>query len=268
MSLQICDIFSFHVNGKRIDCRFKNPYCTIDFAKFCRQLNSKNKANFLKASVINIEQGELFKVFTSNGSFLSKYVVDATGYRASIAKLLKRCYVHNDALSFGIETEVPYRTKDFHFFYEPSFIKDGVAWLFPCGEFSRFGVASYKGETKLLDKLDLFLQRYNLKRQKVHGGFFCYCFKEPVVENVFVVGCAQGQTLPLTGEGIRRCIFFGIKCGEIIQRILDRRINLNEGINEYSNLALKARRDFNFLLAAQNRLLKMSDISIFRETLS
>ncbi len=111
-------------------------------------------------------------------------------------------------LSFGIETEVPYECDSFHFFYEPDFLTDGVSWIFPSGEYSRIGVLSYTGPRKLIGKLDSFLERFSLKRQKVHGGIFCYCLKEPIVEDVFVVGCAQGQTLPLTGEGIRRCIRF------------------------------------------------------------
>ncbi len=176
--------------------------------------------------------------------------------------MLKPGFVKRDMLSFGIETEVPYQCKNFHFFYEPNFIKDGVSWIFPCGEFSRFGVASYTGVRKLMDKLDSFLKKFALTRQKVHGGFFCYCLKEPVVRDVFVVGCAQGQTLPLTGEGIRRCIAYGIKCGEIIQKILNGKIGSREARDEYSKFALKVKRDYNFLLNAQNRILKMSEKNI------
>ena len=119
-------------------------------------------------------------------------MVDASGWKASAARSLKTDYVHPDMLSFGIETEVPYKDEAFHFFYEPGFIKDGVSWIFPCGDFSRFGVASYTGSRKLNEKLDSFLARYDLKCAKIHGGFFCYCLKEPVVKGMFVVCCAQG----------------------------------------------------------------------------
>lgn len=260
--LQICETFSFHVNNRKIDFHFEKPYCTFDFAKFCAQLNLKNKAQFLKANVTSVEKGDAFTVYTSEGNFSSKILVDATGWQASIAEMLRPGYVQRDMLSFGIETEVPYQCKNFHFFYEPAFIKDGVSWIFPCGEFSRFGVASYTGSRKLTEKLALFLERFGLRNKKIHGGFFCYCLKESVVEEVFVVGCAQGQTLPLTGEGIRRCIAYGMKCGEIIQKILDEKISLSDGLNEYSKLVLEARGGYNFLLKAQNRILKMSERNI------
>ena len=261
-TLQICPTFSFHVNKKIIDIHFQRPYCTFHFAKFCQELYSKSNSQFLKANVTKVEKGELFTIFTSKGKFSSRILVDATGWGAAIAEMLRPGYVNKDMVSFGIETEAPYQCKNFHFFYEPDFIKNGVSWIFPCGKFSRFGVASYTGARKLIGKLDAFLERFNLRRQKLHGGFFCYCLKDPIVDGVFITGCAQGQTLPLTGEGIRGCIAYGSGCGKIIQRILNEEISLKEGMDEYLILALKAKKGYNLLLRAQNRLLKTSEKNI------
>jgi flavin-dependent dehydrogenase len=261
--LQISDTFSFHVDKKIIDIHLEKPYCTFNFAKFCDILNSKNDADFLKAKIVGIKKGEnLFTVYTSEGDFSSRVIVDATGWRASVAEKLRPGYVHRDMVSFGIETEVPYQCKAFCFFYEPDLVQEGVGWIFPCGEFSRIGVASYTGARKLMGKLDSLLGRFNQKRQRVHGGFFCYCLKEPVVEDVFVVGCAQGQTLPLTGEGIRRCITHGIRCGEIIRQIVDRELDLQEGQNQYSRFTLRARTGYDFLLKVQHGLLKTSEENV------
>lgn len=47
------------------------------------------------------------------------------------------------------------------------------------------------------------------------------CLEELIVQDVFVADCAQGQTLPLTGEGIRRSLFYRRRLGTIIQKILD-----------------------------------------------
>lgn len=83
--------------------------------------------------------------------------------------------------------------------------------------------------------------------------------KEPFVEDIFVVGCAQGQTLPLTGEGIRRSIFYGMRLGANIQKILDNEISFEKGVSEYAKLTLNCSREYNFLLKLQNRFLKMSE---------
>ena len=257
--LQVSNIFSFHVNKKRVDFYLERPYCTFDFKKFCKILSSRTNALFKIANVKRVEKKDYFIVDTNDGIFTSKILVDASGWKASAAKGLKPDYVHSDMLSFGIETEVPYKDKVFRFFYEPDFIKDGISWIFPCGDFSRFGVASYTGARRLNEKLDSFLSRYDLKCAEIHGGFFCYCLKEPVVQEIFVVGCAQGQTLPLTGEGIRRSIFYGRRLGAIIQKILDNEISFEKGVNEYTQLALNCSKEYLFLLRLQSRLLKTSE---------
>jgi len=268
--LQVSNIFSFHVNKKRVDFYLEKPYCTFDFKKFCQIFASKTDAIFIKANVVRVEKNDKFIVHTNDRKFKSKILVDASGWEASAVKSIKTDYVHSDMLSFGIETEAPYMATAFHFFYEPDFLKDGISWIFPCGESSRFGVASYTGTRKLKEKLDSFLERYSLRSGKIHGGSFCYHFKEPFVEDIFVVGCAQGQTLPLTGEGIRRSIFYGMRLGAIIQRILDNEISFEKGVNEYTRLALNCSREYNFLFKLQNRFLKMSEnkLELLARTLS
>ena len=257
--LQVSNIFSFHVNKKRINFYLEKPYCTFDFKKFCQILASRTNALFKIENVKRVEKKDNFIVYTNERKFTSKILVDASGWKAAAAKSLKPDYVHSEMLSFGIETEVPYKDEAFHFFYEPDFLKEGISWIFPCGDFSRFGVASYTGARKLNQKLDSFLARYDLKCGEIHGGFFCYCLKEPVVEEMFVAGCAQGQTLPLTGEGIRRSLFYGRKLGAIIQKILDNEISLEKGVDEYTELALSKSKEYNLLLRLQYRLLKMSE---------
>jgi len=98
------------------------------------------------------------------------------------------------------------------------------------------------------------VEGYGLKVGKVHGGYFCYHLKNPIVKNIFVVGCAAGQTLPLTGEGIKRSVNFGLICGEIIQRILDKKISLKQGQEEYAEEALRYKKDYELLLGLQEKL--------------
>ena len=101
-----------------------------------------------------------------------------------------------------------------------------------------------------------FVESYGLKVGKIHGGFFCYCLKNPIVKNIFVVGCAAGQTLPLTGEAIKRSIHFGLLCGETIQDILDKKITIREGQERYKKETLKHRRGYEILLDEQKELPK------------
>ncbi len=255
--LKTFDTATLHTINKEIDIPLPEKFCTIDYEKFCRILSKQNRAEFIKANVEGIKNS---KVITSEGSFKADIIVDCTGWQAVLASSLKKNYTNKNMVSFGIETEIPYKDNKLRFFMNPDIIENGAAWLFPCKETSRFGVGSYTGNTKIVPNLEKFVKSFGLEVRNIHGGYFCYCLKEePVIGNVFVVGCAAGQTLPLTGEGIRRSIYFGLKCGEIIQKILDSKISLKHGQNEYRKMALKGKRHYNYLLEAQNKLPTISN---------
>ncbi len=249
--LNTFDIAAVHTQNKEIDIQFPEKFCTIDYKKFCELLAKQNKAKFLKANVKGVKNST---VITSQGNFKADIIIDCTGWQAVLASSLRKNYVNKNMLSFGIETEIPYKDNKLRFFVNPDIIENGVAWIFPCKKTARFGVASYNGNTKMLPNLKKFVESYNLKISKIHGGYFCYCLKEPVIENIFVVGCAAGQTLPLTGEGIRRSVYFGLECGKIIKKILDNKISLEQGQQEYKESALKNKGYYNYLLKAQNGL--------------
>ena len=254
--LKTFEIAALHTQNKEIDISLPEKFCTIDYKKFCELLAKQNTTEFLKADVKGVKNST---VITSEDSFKADIIVDCTGWKAILASSLKKDYVNKKVLSFGIETEIPYKDNKLRFFVNQDIVENGVAWIFPCKKTARFGVASYNGNTKMLPNLKKFVENYNLKIGKIHGGYFCYCLKEPVVKNIFVVGCAAGQTLPLTGEGIRRSVYFGLKCGEIIKKISDNTISLKQGQQEYKGLALKNRRYYNYLLKTQNKLSTLSN---------
>ncbi len=249
--LQEFDTAAFHVGGREIDIPLYDRYCTIDYKKFCRTLFRQSSADFVKASASGAKGG---KIITDRGNFKARIIVDCSGWPAVLAKSVDENYVKGGMMSFGIETEVPFEDDKLRFFIDRKIIGNGAAWLFPAGKKSRFGVASYAGETNLMQNLRKFTDNHNVKMGKVHGGYFCYSLKRPCVGNIFVAGCGAGQTLPLTGEGIRRSIIFGLKCGEIIQQVIDGETSLGSGMRVYENLVLKYRKRYKLLLKMQEML--------------
>lgn len=249
--LKTFGVVALHTKNKEIDIPLPEKFCTINYKNFCKLLAKQNTADFLKANVIGIKKSV---VMTSEGNFEADIIVDCTGWQAVLASFLKKNYTHKNMVSFGIETEIPYKDNKLNFFINPDIIPNGVAWLFPCKNTARFGIGDYSGNTKILPNLKKFVESFNLKLGKIHGGYFCYCLKDTIVKNVFVVGCAAGQTLPLTGEGIRRTVYFGLNCGEIIQKILNKNISLKNGREMYKKLTLKNSGFYNYLLKAQNKL--------------
>ncbi len=246
-----------HTATKAIEYDLPYPFCAFDYFTFCQGLVKQEKADFLKARVIGLTDGH---VITDKGEFEGRCVVDAPGWRTVLASPNDSSPLDYSAMCFGIETTVDCEAEGLHFWMDSRLIKMGVGWLFPCGARARIGVGSYLGETRLKASLASFLEKFGLLVGTIHGGYFPRRLKEPVSQQEFLVGDAAGQCEPLTGDGIGPALFFGSKCGEIVQRVTDKHISLREGLRWYAQLVRRYRRYYSFLEWFQWHLLSLPDL--------
>lgn len=239
--LQTFDPIFINVLGKDIAFEFGYSFCTFDYQKFCQIMLKSIEAEIINAKVKGVKGNS---VITDKGEFEGRILVDATGWRAVLANSLRVKNNRNDfaskrRLSFGFETVIEHSDDKLKFYWNPNALRKGVTWVFPVGEETRFGIASYVGETKLHRKLEGFLDGYKLGINSLHGGYFPHKLRQPVTGSIFLVGDSAGHCLPLTGEGIRPALYFGQRCGRVIQKIIDKEITLEEGLAEYRSFALK-----------------------------
>lgn len=267
-ALQIIDTVILHIGSKDIAYHLRYPFATIDYKKFCQLLYQKSKALFLSAKVYGLK-GDT--VLTEKGNFQSECIIDATGWQAVLASSIKKDFFPKNGKSFGLETTPFYKNKAIEIWINPKMMPKGVTWIFPCKDFSRFGIGSYTGKTKIKKGLDIFLKEFNLEiTENLHGGFFTNKFREPTIGNIFVVGDAAGQCLPLLGEGIRSSLYFGIKCGEIIQQIINREKTLEQGLKEYRESVERYRKYYTLFSAAQKTFITIPNfwIALFAKFVS
>ena len=243
-----------HTENRTIEYELPYAFCAFDYARFCQSLAKQSKADFLKARVLGLDDGH---VTTDKGEFKATCLIDASGWRAVLASSVERDFVDFSTMSFGIESTVNYEGEGLHFWLDPQLIGRGVGWLFPCGRQARFGVGSYIGETSLRKALSSFLSDFGLQLADVHGGFFPSKLRRPTVSSTFLVGDAAGQCEPLTGEGIRPAIYFGLKCAEAVQQVIDGRIGLEEGLQYYKQQVRVYQRYYSFLELFQKYLLRL-----------
>lgn len=255
--LQEHNTIILHTNWADLIFKLPLPFCTFDYEKFCQGMIKRIDTKIIKANVLGREGN---CVLTDAGKFQSQCLVDASGWRAILVK--DKVFSNKKYLSFGIETTLDYRAKDLHFWVTPKFINRGVCWLFPCGERSRFGVGSYEGTADLSKKLDLFLSKFGLSLNSAHGGFFPYKLREPVVDGVFMVGDSAGQCMPLSGEGIREAIHFGQVCGKFIQKVIERKLSLEQAQKMYKRYVLKFRQAYSVMLILQSTLINLPNFCL------
>lgn len=247
--LQVHDRLVVHTPGRTYVYPMPEPFCTFDYPKLCHLLWSQGKAEFVETPALGVD-GQT--VITPAGEFTGRFVVDASGWRAALGTSLNSNLVRRDRLNFGIETTPAYRDDGLHFWYDPKgLLPMGITWVFPIGKFSRIGVGSYLGNTRLMSTLNHFLGRLEVEKNGFHGGFFPYQLRDPLIGELFLVGDAAGQCLALTGEGIRPALFFGTRLGRLLRMALDGEITPEEARREYRQLVLRRKGGYDLLTRMQ-----------------
>lgn len=252
--LQVYHQGFIHTPTRTIKYELPYPLCTVDYPAFCQRLAERSQADFLKANVQTLTNG---RVITDKGEFEARCLVDASGWRAVLASSIDADFVDTSALSFGLDTTVPLRGTGLYFWVDRSLVSRGVSWLFPCGDHSRAGVGSYEGSSGVKLGLKAFSLRLGVESNGTHGGFFPWKLRQPTVGNVFLVGDAAGHCLPLTGEGIRPALHFGIRCGDIVQQVIDGQVSFDEGLGQYRAEVMEHRRVYSLMEMLQRRLIRL-----------
>ncbi|HTY80837.1 MAG TPA: NAD(P)/FAD-dependent oxidoreductase [Candidatus Bathyarchaeia archaeon] len=225
------------------------PFCTFDYKRFCHGLLEQTRARFLRASVTGVEDGA---VLTSDGRFTAPIIVDCSGWRGALVNDgAPASPVAAGHFSFGLETRTDLSDEGLSFWLDGSLIPRGLGWIFPVGKGSLIGLGSYVGLSKLKPALERFLHDRGAVPTTYHGTYFPHRLLRPTVGRLFAVGDAAGQCLPLTAEGIRPALYFGVECGRIVQQILEGRLGLTEGLERYKSLVERHRHAYRVLRVAQ-----------------
>lgn len=248
--LQVQDRALFHLGSHAFELPGTEPFCTFDYEAFCQGFYSRTGADFLRASVraVRVEGSERLTVSSSAGEFSARYVVDASGWPAVAASSFDSRFQPGKGLGFGLETTVSHRDEGLHIWLDRGLHPGRLGWLFPCGEHSRVGLASYTGNGVKGKQVTDFALKYGPGARSLHGGNFPLKLRSPVVGPLFLVGDAAGQCLPLTAEGIRPAIYFGQQCGALLQLVLDERLTLAQAQSTYRRLQHSYRPNYRWLL--------------------
>ncbi|GIV80272.1 NAD(P)/FAD-dependent oxidoreductase [Litorilinea aerophila] len=204
-----------HIGQREVRFPLRDPFVTFDYRRFCQEMLAQTNADVWQARVT--QMGADFAA-TTRGRVQASFVVDASGWRSQPGADTPT----QAPRGYGLETELPitWDAPGLHFYVEKALVANGYAWIFPCGQTTRFGVGSFDKSLQLRPVLAHFLSRYHLSPGDTHGGVLVIAPRAPVVNGVFRVGDAAGHCLPLSGEGIRTAIFHGIHCGRAIAGVL------------------------------------------------
>ena len=151
-------------------------------------------------------------------------IVDALGWRRVLGAGAERAAAGRRAVARAGGASRRAAATDLELWIDRRYIRAGYGWSFPARDELRVGVGSF-------DPRD--------PRQGADGGAGgATCRRTPCAtratgsrtgcgpateDGVFFVGDSAGHCLPLTAEGIRTALYFGVACGRELRAVLDGR---------------------------------------------
>ncbi len=220
-------------------------FSTFDYPELCSLLWQACDAEFETAKV-NGRSGDT--VHTDRGDLSAPLVVDALGWR----RVLGSGYQPPDApLSRGLEVHPWGAADELEIWIDRRYVPAGYGWSFPAGEELRIGVGSFDPRFHVKDTTVLLAEDLQREPVRYQGNWIPHRLRDATEDGVFFVGDSAGHCLPLTAEGIRTALYFGVACGRELRAVAEGDRTVAEALTRYGDFSASHEWKFRAMLAAQ-----------------
>ena len=220
-------------------------FSTFDYPTLCELLWQQSDAEFETAKV-NGRTGDT--VHTDRGDISAPLVVDALGWR----RVLGSGYQPPDApLSRGLEVHPWGAGDEMELWIDRKYVPAGYGWSFPADEEVRVGVGSFDPRFHVKDTTVLLAEDLSREPVRYQGNWIPHRLRAATADGLFFVGDSAGHCLPLTAEGIRTALYFGIACGRELRDVVEGRQSIAAALTRYDAFNESHRWKFEAMLLAQ-----------------
>jgi len=220
-------------------------FSTFDYPELCALLAEQSDAEFETAKVSG-RTGNT--VHTDRGDLTARVVVDALGWR----RVLGGGYQPPDApLSRGLEVHPWGAGEELEIWIDRRYVPAGYGWSFPAGEELRIGVGSFDPRFHVKDTTVLLAEDLERDPVRYQGNWIPHRLRDATEDGVFFVGDSAGHCLPLTAEGIRTALYFGIACGRELRAVIEGDQSVARALANYGDFSASHKWKFSAMLRAQ-----------------
>jgi menaquinone-9 beta-reductase len=239
------------------DSRYRLPwtFSTFDYRQICGLLWDGCDARFETAKVEGLVSGatnggDAVGVETDRGTISAPLVVDALGWRRVLSG--PAGYQPPDApLSRGLEVHPPGGAEDLEIWIDRRYVPAGYGWSFPAGEETRIGVGSFDPKFHVRGTTELLAENLERDRVRYQGNWIPHKLRAATGRGVFFAGDSAGHCLPLTAEGIRTALYFGIGLGRELRGVVEGRQTREEAAARYAEFNDSHEVKFKWMLRTQ-----------------
>jgi len=208
------------------DSRYRLPFTfsTFDYRELCALLWRECDARFETAKVNGrapaANDGGAIAIDTDRGVISAPLVVDALGWRRMLAN--GDGYQPPDApLSRGLEVHPEGSGEDLEIWIDRRYVPAGYGWSFPARDELRIGVGSFDPRFHVRKTTELLAEDLDAERVRYQGNWIPHKLRKGTEGGIFFAGDSAGHCLPLSAEGIRTALYFGIALGRELRGVVD-----------------------------------------------
>jgi flavin-dependent dehydrogenase len=236
-----------HTPHATVDYRLPWTFSTFDYRALCGLL--ADQANFeFETATVQGRTGEV--VHTDRGDIGSRLIVDALGWRRVLGGG-EPIQPPDAYLSRGLEVHPRGAGDRMEIWIDRSYVPAGYGWSFPADAEVRVGVGSFDPRVHVKEPTVRLATDLGREAERYQGNWIPHRIREATEDGIFFVGDSAGHCLPLTAEGIRTALYFGIACGRELSTVLAGHQSRAAALAGYGAFSASHRWKFEWMLRVQ-----------------
>jgi flavin-dependent dehydrogenase len=237
------------IHTPHADVRYELPwtFSTFDYRTLCDILADQGDHTFETAKVDG-RTGDT--VHTDRGDLRAPLIVDTLGWRRVLSN---RAPIQPPEayLSRGLEVHPFARSDDLEVWIDRSYVPAGYGWSFPADGELRIGVGSFDPRFHVKEPTNRLAEDLHADRVRYQGNWIPHKLRDATEDGIFFAGDSAGHCLPLTAEGIRTALYFGIACGRELRAVIEGSQTRRDALTRYHAFSAEHGWKFAWMLRVQ-----------------
>jgi flavin-dependent dehydrogenase len=231
--------------------RYELPwtFSTFDYRTLCQLLDEQNDASFETAKV---DGRTGFTVHTDRGDLSAPLIVDGLGWKRVLAGADGLVQPPDAPLSRGLEVHPHGEGDDLEIWVDRRYVPAGYGWSFPARDELRIGVGSFDPRFHVKDTTVELATDLGRPAERYQGNWIPHRLRDATASGIFFAGDSAGHCLPLTAEGIRTALYFGIALGRELRAVVEGRQSREVALAQYHAFSAAHRWKFELMLRVQH----------------
>jgi menaquinone-9 beta-reductase len=226
------------------------PFSTFDYRELCALLWAQSEDPDVEFETATVTSRDGFTVHTDRGELTAPLIVDGLGWRRVLSNATT-IQPPEARLSRALEVHPSGSSEEMRLWIDPRYVRAGYAWSFPADDELRVGAGSFWPTHHVKEPTVRLARDLDLPPEGYQGNWLPHQLRAAVEDDVFFVGDSAGHCLPLTAEGIRTALYFGLACGRELRAVLDGHRSRADALARYGAFSDRHARKYRWMLGAQ-----------------